>query len=29
VCTLPQGPRDEVLAEVERVAPLIDAMRDA
>lgn len=29
VFTLPQGPRDEVLAEVERVAPLIDAMRDA
>jgi len=29
VFTMPQGPRDEVLAEVERVAPLIEAMRDA
>jgi probable F420-dependent oxidoreductase len=29
VFTMPQGPRDEVMAEVERVAPLIEAMRDA
>ncbi len=29
VLTLPQGSRDEVLAEIERLAPLIDAMRDA
>jgi probable F420-dependent oxidoreductase len=29
VLTMPQGPRDEVLAELERVAPLIDALRDA
>lgn len=29
VLTMPQGPRDEVLAELERVAPLIDSLRDA
>lgn len=29
VLTMPQGLRDEVLAELERVAPLIDALRDA
>ena len=29
VLTMPQGPRDEVLAELERLAPLIDTMRDA
>lgn len=29
VVSMPQGPRDEVLAELERVAPLIDALRDA
>lgn len=29
VLTMPQGPRDEVLAELERFAPLIDTMRDA
>lgn len=29
VMTMPQGPRDEVLAELDRVAPLIDALRDA
>jgi hypothetical protein len=29
VVSMPQGPRDEVLAELQRVAPLIDALRDA
>jgi probable F420-dependent oxidoreductase len=29
VLTMPQGPRDEVLGELERVAPLVDALRDA
>jgi probable F420-dependent oxidoreductase len=29
VLTMPQGPRDEVLAELERLAPLIETMRDA
>jgi probable F420-dependent oxidoreductase len=29
VVSMPQGPRDEVLAELERVAPLIDALSDA
>ena len=29
VLTLPQGSRDDVLAEIDRVAPLIEAMRDA
>ena len=29
VVTMPQGPRGEVLAELERVAPLIEALRDA
>jgi len=29
VVSMPQGPRDEVMAELERVAPLIDALRDA
>ena len=28
VVSMPQGPRDEVLAELERVAPLIAALRD-
>jgi probable F420-dependent oxidoreductase len=26
---MPQGPRDEVMAELERVTPLVDVMRDA
>lgn len=29
VLTMPQGPRDEVLAELERLSPLIDALSDA
>jgi hypothetical protein len=29
VLTMPQGSRDEVLTEVERVAPLNDLMRNA
>ena len=29
VITVPQGTSDEVLLELERVVPLIDAMRDA
>ena len=28
VLTMPQGPRDEVMAELERVTPLVEAMRD-
>ena len=29
VLTMPQGPRDDVLAELDRLAPLIGALRDA
>ena len=29
VLTMPQGPRDDVLAELERLAPLVDTMREA
>ena len=29
VLTMPQGPRDDVLAEFERLAPLVDTMREA
>ena len=29
VLAMPQGPRDEVLAELDRLAPLVDALRDA
>lgn len=28
VLAMPQGPRDEVLAELDRLAPLVDALRD-